>query len=149
MPYSSVTLCTNLSGWGFRDPKVPRTLAGAFEFLVVFYLLYYNSAAYREMSWAANIAKPLLVFLQNFVSCLLFQEAEESILEEEKIYVAINITLLLSLPHSITAQHCCQSWMDIASRIDSCSNNKKRKRKNIFRGNFLFFFAFNACTDLI
>ena len=29
---------------------------------------------------------------------------------------AINIPLLLSLPHSISAQHCCQSGMDIASR---------------------------------
>ena len=91
------------------------------------------------MSWAANITKPLSNFFQKFVSCLLFQEAEESILEEEKIYVAINITLLLSLPHSITAQHCCQSWMDIASRIDSCSNNKKKKKGKKILRKFPFF----------
>ena len=49
-----------------------------------------------------------------------------------KIYVAINSPLLLSLPHSITCPHCCQSWLDIAARIDSCGSiGKKSFKKNL------------------
>ena len=55
------------------------------------------------------------------------------------MYVAINSPLLLSLPHSITVQHCCQSWMDIASRINSCiAAQKKRKQYAESPQNFSF-----------
>ena len=36
----------------------------------------------------------------------------------KRIDVAINIPLLLSLPHSITGHHCCQSSLHVASGVD-------------------------------
>ena len=57
------------------------------------------------------------------------------------MYVAINSPLLLSLPHSITVQHCCQSWMDIASRINSCIAAPKKMEKNMRKVLRIFSFS--------
>ena len=40
----------------------------------------------------------------------------------KRIDVAINIPLLLSLPHSITGHHCCQSSLHVASGVDGTAS---------------------------
>ena len=158
MPYSSVTpllYAQTCLGWGFWDAcKIPRDKspfkAGACQFLVVFYLLYYSSAAYREMSWAANIAKPLLVFPKTLFLVCCFRKLKK-VYWRKRRYMLQSILLscypfhILLLP-SIVANH---GWTLHQGSIAVATTTKKEKGKNIFWGNFLFFFAFIACTGLI
>ena len=50
----------------------------------------------------------------SFTSCCF----QLDIFLRKRIDVAINIPLLLSLPHSITGHHCCQSSLHVASGVD-------------------------------
>ena len=51
---------------------------------------------------------------KSFTSCCF----QLDIFLRKRIDVAINIPLLLSLPHSITGHHCCQSSLHVASGVD-------------------------------
>ena len=61
-----------------------------------------------------SISGLVIQMSKSFTSCCF----QLDIFLRKRIDVAINIPLLLSLPHSITGHHCCQSSLHVASGVD-------------------------------
>ena len=73
-----------------------------------------NISKQRETGYEINIWSRHSDVKVFYTSCCF----QLDIFLRKRIYVAINIPLLLSLPHSITGHHCCQSSLHVASGVD-------------------------------
>ena len=73
-----------------------------------------NISKQRETGYEINIWSRHSDVKVFYTSCCF----QLDIFLRKRIDVAINIPLLLSLPHSITGHHCCQSSLHVASGVD-------------------------------